>query len=435
VWPAHGELSAHRVRVISNGTPPKSLPAEETMQLRNNVRFTGLARRIATASLVMIAVAALETGGSSAQETSHPATHGQHRPPTISKAAFGTTPGGAAVDRYTLTNPSGMRVGILTFGGIVQSIEVPDRHGRSTDVALGFSTLTPYLTNPAYFGALIGRYGNRIALGRFTLDGVTYQLPINNDPNSLHGGTVGFDKLIWAATPFRSGDSVGLVLRLTSPDGDQGYPGTLRVQVTYTLTPDSQLRVAYRATTDKATVVNLTNHSYFNLDGEGTGSIYNHKLLLNADRFTPVDSTLIPTGVLQPVAGTPMDFTRPTAVGARIRDGSFQQLLFGQGYDHNWVLNRRDTSSLVLAARLSSDASGRVLSMFTDQPGIQFYSGNFLDGTLVGTGGHTYRQGDGLALETQHFPDSPNHPNFPSTVLRPGQVYRTTTVYAFSTQH
>jgi aldose 1-epimerase len=405
------------------------------MQPRSKSRFSGLVRRVGSAALVVAAVAALDTAASSAQADSgsRAASGSSHRAPTITKDGFGSTAEGA-VDRYTLTNPSGMRVRIITFGGIVQSIEVPDRHGHNTNVALGFSTLTPYLTNPAYFGALIGRYGNRIALGRFTLDGVTYQLPINNDPNSLHGGTVGFDKHIWAATPFRSGDNVGLVLRLTSPDGDQGYPGTLQVQVTYTLTADNRLKLDYRATTDKATVVNLTNHSYFNLDGEGTGSIYDHKLLLNANRFTPVDSTLIPTGVLQPVAGTPMDFTRPTAIGARIRD-SFQQILFGQGYDHNWVLNRHDNTSLVLAARLSDDNSGRVLSMFTDQPGIQFYSGNFLDGTLVGTGGHTYRQGDGLALETQHFPDSPNHANFPSTVLRPGQVYRTTTVYQFSTEH
>jgi aldose 1-epimerase len=404
------------------------------MQPVSKYRFAHLIRRVGSAALVVAAVAALDTGATSAQaQPGNRAAGAHHRAPTITKDGFGSTAEGP-VDRYTLTNPSGVRVRIITFGGIVQTIEVPDRHGRNTNVALGFSTLTPYLTNPAYFGALIGRYGNRIALGRFTLDGVTYQLPINNDPNSLHGGTVGFDKHIWAATPFRSGNDVGLVLRLTSPDGDQGYPGTLTMAVTYTLTAGGSLRIDYRATTDKATVVNLTNHSYFNLTGEGTGTIYNHKLLLNANRYTPVDSTLIPTGQLAPVAGTPMDFTRPTAIGARIRD-NFQQLLFGQGYDHNWVLNRQNSTSLVLAARLSEPTTGRVVSMFTTEPGIQFYSGNFLDGTLVGTGGHTYRQGDGLALETQHFPDSPNHANFPSTVLRPGQVYRTTTVYQFSTDH
>jgi aldose 1-epimerase len=403
------------------------------MQPTSKSRFTGLARRVGSAALVVTAIAALGTSGPTAQADSGRGSAASHRAPTITKDGFGSTPEGA-VDRYTLTNPSGMRVRIITFGGIVQTIEVPDRHGRNTNVALGFSTLTPYLTNPAYFGALIGRYGNRIALGRFTLDGVTYQLPINNDPNSLHGGTVGFDKHIWAATPFRRGDDVGLVLRLTSPNGDQGYPGTLTVQVTYTLTAGNALRLDYRATTDKATIVNLTNHTYFNLQGEGTSSINDHKLLLNANRYTPVDSTLIPTGQLAPVAGTPMDFTRPTAIGARVRD-SFQQLLFGRGYDHNWVLNRHDSTSLVLAARLSEADSGRVVSMLTDQPGIQFYSGNFLDATLVGTSGHMYREGDGLALETQHFPDSPNHPNFPSTVLRPGQVYRTTTVYQFGTEH
>jgi len=405
------------------------------MQLTSKSRFSRLTRRVGTSALALIAVAALDTAASSAQADSSRAASptAAHRAPTITKDAFGSTAEGP-VDRYTLTNGQGVRVRIITFGGIVQTIEVPDRHGRNTNVALGFATLTPYLTNPAYFGALIGRYGNRIALGKFTLDGVTYQLPINNDPNSLHGGTVGFDKHIWAATPFRRGGDVGLVLRLTSPDGDQGYPGTLTVQVTYTLTASNGLRVDYRATTDKATIVNLTNHTYFNLHGEGTGSINDHKLLLNANRYTPVDSTLIPTGTLDPVAGTPMDFTRPTAIGARVRD-SFGQLVFGRGYDHNWVVNRHDSTSLVLAARLSDDSSGRVVSMFTDQPGIQFYSGNFLDATLIGTSGHMYREGDGLALETQHYPDSPNHANFPSTVLRPGQVYRTTTVYQFGTEH
>jgi aldose 1-epimerase len=263
---------------------------------------------------------------------------------------------------------------------------------------------------------------------------VTYQLPINNDPNSLHGGTVGFDQHIWATTSFRHGDDVGLVMTLTSPNGDQGYPGTLKATVTYTITPQNQIRINYRATTDKATIVNLTNHSYFNLNGEGTSTIYDHRLFLNANRYTPVDSTLIPTGSLDPVAGTPLDFTHSTAIGARIRNG-FSQLIIGRGYDHNWVLNRHDTTSLVLAARVDNPRNGRVLSMFTDQPGIQFYSGNFLDATLVGTSNHMYREGDGFALETQHFPDSPNHPNFPSTVLRPGQVYRTTTVYQFSTEH
>jgi len=351
--------------------------------------------------------------------------------PTVTGEAFGST-GEGQVDRYTLTNGKGMRVRILTYGGIIQSIEVPDRRGRTANVALGFDNLTDYVERSPYFGCVAGRYANRIALGRFTLDGATYQLPINNDPNSLHGGTVGFDKHIWDTTPFKRGDTVGLVMRHTSPDLDQGYPGTVTTTVTYTLTRDNGIRMEYRATTDKPTVVNLTNHTYFNLAGAGSGRIEGHKLQLNASRYTPVDATLIPTGSLDPVAGTPMDFTRSTAIGARVRDG-FHQLVIGRGYDHNWVLDRHGRSGLVQAAKVVEPGSGRVLTVLTGEPGIQFYSGNFLDGTLVGTSGRMYRQGDGFALETQHYPDSPNHPNFPSTVLRPGQVYQTTTVYRFGT--
>jgi aldose 1-epimerase len=350
--------------------------------------------------------------------------------PRIDKEAFGTTAAGEHVDRYTLTNGS-VRVRILTLGGILQSIETPDRHGRLADVTLGFSTLAPYETNSPYFGAIIGRYGNRIALGTFTLDGVTYHLPINNTPNSLHGGDIGFNKHVWAATPVRGRDSVGLRLAFTSPDGDQGYPGALSTQVTYTLTASGGIRMDYRATTTKATVVNLTNHAYWNLAGEGTSAIYDHRLTLNASRYTPVDPTLIPTGSLDPVAGTPMDLTRPIAIGAHVRD-SFPQLLLGRGYDHNFVLDRRGTG-LSVAARVLEPTSGRTLTVLTTEPGIQLYTGNFLDGTLIGTSGRTYRQGDGFALETQHFPDSPNKPAFPSTVLRPGQVYQTTTVYQFGT--
>jgi aldose 1-epimerase len=354
---------------------------------------------------------------------------------TITKEAWGATTEGQ-VDRYTLTNGNGMRVRILTYGGILQSIEVPDRHGRNADVALGFDNLDDYVAKSPYFGCITGRYANRIALGKFTLDGVTYQLPINNAPNSLHGGTVGFDKHIWTATPFSHNGEVGLVLTFTSPDGDQGYPGALSATVTYTLTKDNGIRMDYRATTDAPTVINLTNHTYFNLGGEGTGTIDDHKLYLNASRYTPVDPTLIPTGALDPVAGTPMDFRTPTAIGARNRSG-FEQLVIGRGYDHNWVIDRRDNTfrKLELAARATDPDSGRVLSVLTTEPGIQFYAGNFLDGTLLGTSGRMYRQGDGFALETQHFPDSPNHANFPSTVLRPGQVYQTTTVYQFSTSH
>jgi aldose 1-epimerase len=327
-----------------------------------------------------------------------------------------------------------MSVAILNYGGIIQSVEVPDRHGRPGNVALGFNKLSDYVAHPEpYFGALIGRYANRIAKGTFTIDGKTYHVPINNGPNSLHGGIVGFDKHIWDTTPFDGPDGVGLVMRLVSPDGDQGYPGTLSVTVRYTLTRRNGIRMDYRATTDAPTVVNLTNHSYWNLQGEGSSAIYDHLMYLNADRYTPVDATLIPTGELAPVAGTPFDFNRPTAIGDRIRD-SHPQLLFGRGYDHNWVLDRRG-DGLSLAARVSEPDSGRTLSVYTTEPGIQFYSGNFLDGSLVGTSGRMYRQGDGFALETQHYPDSPNHPNFPSTVLRPGQTYQTTTIFQLGTAH
>jgi aldose 1-epimerase len=396
-------------------------------------RLTGLARRVGSTALVVGAVAALGTAASTAQAVPvHQATPA-HKNPTISSEPWGSTAEGQVL-RYTLTNGRGMRVRILTYGGILQSIEVPDRRHRTANVALGFDNLADYVAKSPYFGCITGRYANRIALGRFTLDGVTYQLPINNPPNSLHGGTVGFDKHIWATTPFRNGDDVGLVMRYTSPAGDQGYPGTLTTTVTYTLTKRNDIRMDYRATTNAPTVVNLTNHAYWNLAGEGSSDIYDHVMYINANRYTPVDPTLIPTGALDPVAGTPMDFTKPTAIGARIRD-SFSQLVIGRGYDHNWVLNRRDNTSLVLAARVVEPRSGRVLKVLTDQPGMQFYTGNFLDGTLYGTSHRAYRQGDGFALETQHFPDSPNHANFPSTVLRPGQVYRTTSVYQFGIEH
>jgi aldose 1-epimerase len=351
--------------------------------------------------------------------------------PTITRQPFGTV-GGQPVDLYTLTNARGMEVKIMTYGGIIQSIRVPDRSGQMTDVVLGLPTVADYVKNSPYFGAILGRYANRIAKGTFTLDGVTYQLPINNGVNSLHGGTEGFDKQVWQTTEIRQGDAVGLTLSHVSPDGDQGYPGTLTVQVTYTLTSDDALRIQYHATTDKPTVINLTNHSYFNLSGEGTGTIYNQVMRINADYYTPIDATQIPTGQIAPVARTPFDFTRPTAISARIRDG-VPQILLAQGYDHNWVLNRSSPTdtSLILAASVNDPQSGRTLEVYTTEPGVQIYTSNFFTGTFAGISGKVYRQGDAFTIETQHYPDSPNHPNFPSTVLRPGQQYNSTTVFAF----
>jgi aldose 1-epimerase len=354
--------------------------------------------------------------------------------PRITKAPFGTV-NGTAVDIYTLTNSNRMEVKILTYGGILQSIRVPDRHHRFANVTLGFNNLADYVAKSPYFGCITGRYANRIALGRFSLNGTTYQLAINNPPNSLHGGNVGFDKRVWAATTHKDRHSVSLALTYTSPNGEENYPGTLANKVTYTLTNKNEIRMDYRSHLvggNLSTIINLTNHAYWNLAGEGSSDIYGHKLRLVASRYTPVDPTLIPTGAIDPVAGTPLDFRRSTAIGARIRNGH-PQLVIGRGYDHNWVLDRKRSGDLELAARVVEPRSGRVLEVITDQPGIQFYSGNFLDGTLVGTSGRMYRQGDGFALETQHYPDSPNHPNFPSTVLKPGETYKTTTIYKFST--
>lgn len=341
---------------------------------------------------------------------------------------FGKAKNGDAVDRYVLTNSKGMEVAILTYGGTVQSIKVPDRNGKFVDVVHGFDTIDGYLGDEPYFGALIGRYGNRIGKGKFKLDGKEYKLATNdNGKNHLHGGNVGFDKVVWKAQK-TAGPDPGVQFTYLSKDGEEGYPGNLTASVTYTLTGNNVLKLDYAAETDKPTVVNLTNHAYFNLLGDG--DILTHELTLVADKYTPVDEDLIPTGVLAEVSGTPFDFTKAKNIGDRI-NGHHDQLQNGKGYDHNWVLNSGG-GSLSLAAKLSEINSGRVLEVWTTEPGIQFYSGNFLDGKIKGKGGKVYRKRSALCLETQHFPDSPNKPEFPSTVLRPGAKYVSATEFRFS---
>jgi len=346
-------------------------------------------------------------------------------PAASTKISWGNTPEGQPVELYTLMNAKGSEARIMTYGGVVVSLKVPDRSGALGDVVAGFDNLEGYLTPPPYFGAIIGRYGNRIGAGRFSLGGMEYQLAKNNGANHLHGGTRGFDKRVWSAKPL---SPQSLELSYLSKDGEEGYPGNLSATVTYTLTDANELRIEYSATTDKETVVNLTNHSYFNLAGEG--DILGHQVMIHADRFTPVDKGLIPTGELKSVAGTPFDFLTAKAIGERIEQKD-KQLIFGQGYDHNWVLNRTGPG-LETAARVTDSKSGRVLEVLTTEPGLQFYTGNFLDGTLKGKG-RVYAKRSAFCMETQHFPDSPNKPAFPSTVLRPGDTYRTTTVYRFST--
>ena len=370
----------------------------------------------------------------------------------IGKQPYGETADGVKVDEYTLTNANGMEVKIITYGGIITSIKVPDRNGNMANVALGFNNLQDYETKTPYFGCITGRYANRIANGMFTMDDVTYCLDMNNGPNSLHGGFKGLDKMVWEAKEIKGKDEVGLELTylsaagegydpeqdIVSPecpdDAEKGYPGNLDVKVVYTLTADNEIRMDYTATTDAPTVVNLTNHTYFNLAGEGLGTIYDHILMIDADEYTPDDETLIPTGELAPVEGTPFDFRVPKAIGPGQRS-NHEQIVIGLGYDHNWVLSREsmDDTSLMLAARLYEPGFGRILDVWTTEPGIQFYAGNFLDGTLYGTSGRSYRQSDGLCLETQHFPDSPNKPDFPSTVLLPDDTYETTTIFKFLT--
>ena len=352
---------------------------------------------------------------------------------SVRKEAFGSTADGAAVELYTLTNASGMEVRAMTYGGIIVSLRVPDRTGALGDVVLGYDSLDGYLKSSPYFGAIIGRYGNRIARGRFKLDGKEYKLATNNSPNALHGGVKGFDKVVWKAESFQDQRGVGVVFSYTSADGEEGYPGKLDAKVTYTLADDSSLRFEYQAVTDKPTPVNLTQHTYFNLAGDGSGDILAQELMMKASRFTPVDKTLIPTGELKSVEGTPFDFRTPMAIGARI-EAKDEQIKFGLGYDHNWVLDRTDGGGMQLAARVHDPASGRVMEVRTTEPGLQFYSGNFLDGTITGKGGHVYKHRAGMCLETQHYPDSPNKPDFPSTILKPGEDYRSHTVYAFSVQ-
>jgi aldose 1-epimerase len=376
--------------------------------------------------------------------------------PTISKQYFGK-----AMDiyyhkylpvyRYTLANCTGMSVSILSYGGIIQQINVPGANGQSADVVLGFNSLNDYVKYDSppvtvnggpYFGETVGRYANRIANGKFTLNGHVYTLPINNGPNTLHGGLVGFGNHVWAATEVHSPGVVGVRMKLVSPNGDDGanvgcsctgFPGQVTVYVTFTLNDANQIMIHYIATTNADTVINLTNHSYFNLAGESSGAVYGQKVYINADYYTPTNSTQIPTGQIAPVKGTPFDFTTPQTIGSRINVAN-TQLLIAHGYDHNWVLNKTgpQVDGLTLAAQAWDPVSGRELSVYTNQPGVQFYSGNFLDGALVGISGHIYRQSDGYTFETQHFPNSPNQPNFPTTELKPGQVYNTSTIFQFS---
>jgi aldose 1-epimerase len=348
--------------------------------------------------------------------------------PAMTKAPFGHV-GDQSVELYTLANVHGIEARIMTYGATIVSLKTPDRRGRLQSIVLGFDTLAPYLAGVPYFGATVGRYANRIANGRFVLDGTTYQLPRNDGPNSLHGGSRGFDKRVWTGQPIESAAGPALRLTYVSPAGEEGYPGTLTAHVTYRLTNDDALTIEYDATTTAATPVNLANHAYFNLTGDPQRTILGHVLRIAASRFTPVDAMLIPTGELRAVAGTAFDFRSPQTIGSRI-EAADEQLRLGRGYDHNWVLDKPAPDAMGLAAVLSEPSSGRVVEVRTTQPGLQFYSGNFLDGKPAGTG-TVFAHRTGLCLETQHFPDSPNHPSFPSTILRPGQRYSERTVLRF----
>jgi aldose 1-epimerase len=352
---------------------------------------------------------------------------------SVAAEPFGTTPDGEAVQLFTLTNGNGIEIKAISYGGIIISLKTPDRNGELGDIVLGYDNLQSYVDGSPYFGSIIGRYGNRIGSARFELDGEVYTLAANDGENHLHGGVLGFDKVVWSGEPFDDDTGVGVVFRYVSSDGEEGYPGNLQVQVTYTLNNADELVVDYLAVTDKATPVNLTQHSYFNLEDAGASDILGHELMIAADAYTPVDATLIPTGEIAPVEGTPFDFRTPYAIGARI-DAADTQLEFGGGYDHNWVLNGTPADGMTLAARVLEPTTGRTLEILTTEPGIQFYSGNFLDGTLTGKGGVVYQHRTGFCLETQHFPDSPNEPDFPSTILRPEEEYRTQTIFRFGTE-
>lgn len=350
------------------------------------------------------------------------------------RAIFGTLPDGRPVEEVTLTNGKGVTARIIAWGALLRVLEVPDRSGQSADVVLGYADLASYLGKPNYFGVSVGRYANRIRAGRFTLDGTAYTLATNDGPNALHGGVAGFDKRLWTVTDVSAGAAPSVSLRYVSPDGEEGYPGTLTVTATYTLDETNTLSVEYRATTDKPTLVNLTNHSFFNLAGEGSDrSILDQRLTIPAEHYTPVDATLIPTGALAPVAGTPFDFRTAAVIGARIRDGHDPQIVLGRGYDHNFVVAKAPTATPHPVARVEDPVSGRVLEMGSNQPGVQFYTGNFLDATAVGKSGRSYRQSDALALEPELFPDTPNQPAFGSARLDPGATYRNLITYRFST--
>lgn len=351
---------------------------------------------------------------------------------SVKQEDWGKTKSGEQVKMFTLKNSKGMTVKVIDYGAIITEIQAPDRNGEFADIVLGFDNIRDYQELTDYFGAVVGRYGNRIAEGKFSIGDNDYTLPQNNGVNSLHGGKVGFDQKVWTGEAVANDDAAKLTLKLKSPDGDQGYPGNLDVTVTYTLTNENKLIVNYKATTDKPTVCNLTQHSYFNLYGAGNGNILGHEVMLNADAFTPVDETLIPTGELKKVEGTPFDFRKPRPVGSRIEKAD-EQLIIGGGYDHNWVLNKKAPGEMSLAARVYEPVSGRMLTIETTEPGIQFYSGNFLAGQ-PGKGGKNYFFRYGMCFETQHFPDSPNQENFPSTLLQPGETYDTTTVFTFGAQ-